>query len=148
MFNASHIPSSIFSANFLKTFGFVASQDFLSRCSMTRLWLLLFSEHSTQIIQTSSFMEWFYYPLTHKYARKAATPGPWRVLWMCMDCDGIFMVIIISTLPRDGADLGDSHVGEAHSCSGRLRGSKKLSLGANKRQVSVNHKKNEKLKSL
>ena len=67
---------------------------------------------------------------------------------MCMDCDGIFMVIIISTLPRDGADLGDSHVGEAHSCSGRLRGSKKLSLGAHKRQVSVNHKKKEKLKSL
>ena len=36
-------------------------------------------------------------------------------------------------LPRAGADLGNNSGWEEHSCSGSLRGSKKLSLGANKR---------------
>ena len=37
-------------------------------------------------------------PTQYKYLKKARVPG---VLWMCMDCDGIFMAIIISDIvPR------------------------------------------------
>ena len=140
----SHLTNSSFWKDECKLILILATQEsrFKSRCSVQ--WCVaveiclvyysfVFCLKYKKYFDILSFMDWFYYPLTHT--------NIWRKLLVGSreSCECVWIVTeslwwsLSPILPRTGADLANNSGWEEHSCSGRLRGSKKLSLGANKR---------------